>query len=109
MQETLTLNTQEQKRVGVLNRILAGQLSAAEAAVWLKLSLRQVQRMLPTYREEGVAAVINGNRGRRPNHLIKPEVRPQVIMLAQTTEHGCIQQHRRDLLEEREGDEPLTN
>jgi predicted HTH domain antitoxin len=53
MQETVTLNTQEQKRVMVLNRILAGQLSVAEAAALLHLSLRQVQRILATYREEG--------------------------------------------------------
>jgi hypothetical protein len=38
MTETLTLNTHEQKRVMVLNRILAGQLSAAEAAAVLNLS-----------------------------------------------------------------------
>ncbi len=97
MQETLTLNAQEQKRVGVLNRILAGQLSAAEAAVLLRLSQRQVQRILATYREEGVAAVVHGNRRRKPKHRINLELRQQVIMLAQTTEQGCTQQHRRDL------------
>lgn len=103
MQETVTLNTQEQKRVMVLNRVLAGQLSAAEAAVLLKLSQRQVQRILATYREEGVAAVVHGNRGRKPKHSISQEVRQQVIMLAQTTYQGCNQQHLRDLLAEREG------
>jgi hypothetical protein len=40
MQETLALNTQEQKRVLVLNRNLEGQLSTAEAAPLLKLSKR---------------------------------------------------------------------
>ncbi len=34
MKEMITLNTQEQKRVMVLNQILAGHLSAAEAAPW---------------------------------------------------------------------------
>ena len=46
MKETITLNTQEQKRVMVLNRILAGELSAAEAAPLLNVSMRQVQRIL---------------------------------------------------------------
>jgi transposase len=103
MQETLTLNAQEQKRVMVLNRILAGQLSAAEAAALLHVSQRQVQRILATYREEGVAAVVHGNRGRKPKHSISLGVRQQVMMLAQTTYAGCNQQHLRDLLEEREG------
>ncbi len=91
------MNTQEQKWVGVLNRILAGQLSAAETAVLPKLSRRQVQRILATYREEGVAAVVHGNRGCKPKHHISLEVRQQLIMPAQTTEQGCTQQHRRDL------------
>ena len=38
MQETVTLDPQEQKRVLVLNQILAGHLSAAEAALWLHIS-----------------------------------------------------------------------
>lgn len=43
MQETVTLNTHEQKRVVVLKRIQAGQQSVAEAAVLLEMSQRQVQ------------------------------------------------------------------
>jgi transposase len=103
MKEMITLNTQEQKRVMVLNRILAGQLSAAEAAPLLQVSMRQVQRILAAYRKEGAAAVVHGNRDRKPKHSIGDQVRKQVIALAQTTYAGCNQQHLRDLLEEREG------
>jgi transposase len=103
MRETVTLNTQEQKRVMVLNRIVAGQLSAAEAGVLLEKSPRQVQRILAAYRKEGIAAVAHGNRGRKPVHTIRADVRNQVIALATTTYAGCNQQHLRDLLEEREG------
>ncbi len=87
----------------VLNRILAGQLSAAEAAALLQLSQRQVQRILAAYRKEGVAAVVHGNRGRKPIHTMSAQACQQVITLAQTTYQGCNQQHLRDLLEEREG------
>ncbi len=103
MRETLTLNTQEQKRVMVLNRILEGQLSVAEAAPLLNRSHRQVQRMLAAYRKEGAAAVVHGNRGRKPIHTISVQVHKQVIALVQTTYQGCNQQHLRDLLAEREG------
>jgi transposase len=103
MKETVTLNTQEQKRLLVLNRILAGQLSMAEASVLLKLSHRQVQRILAAYRKEGAAAVVHGNRGRKPTHRIGDEVRQQVIALAREPYQGCNQQHLRDLLAEREG------
>jgi len=99
----VTLNTQEQKRVMVLNRIVAGQLSLAEAGVLLELSARQVQRILAAYRKEGIAAVAHGNRGRKPVHTIREDVRKQVLALATTTYQGCNQQHLRDLLDEREG------
>ena len=55
MKETITLNTQEQKRVMVLPRLLVGQLTAAEAAVLLSLSERQVRRLYAAYRKEGAA------------------------------------------------------
>ena len=103
MKETVTLNTQEQKRVMVLNRILAGQLSTAEAAILLKRSHRQVQRVLAAYRKEGAAAVIHGNRGRKPIHRIGDDVRKLVMALARGPYQGCNQQHLRDLLAERDG------
>jgi transposase len=103
MKETITLNTQEQKRVMVLNRLLVGQLTAAEAAVLLSLSERQVRRLSAAYRKEGAAALAHGNRGRKPVRTISEEVRHQVIELAMTTYAGCNYQHLRDLLAERDG------
>jgi len=96
MRETLTWNTHEQKQVMILNRILAGQLSVAEAAARLHRSHRQVQRMLAAYRKEGAAAGVHGNRGRKPKQAISSVVRQWVIVLAQTTYQGCNQQHLRD-------------
>jgi transposase len=103
MKETVTLNTQEQKRMMVLNRLLVGQLTAAEAAVLLSLSERQVRRLCAAYRKEGAAALAHGNRGRKPGRTISEEVRRQVIRLASTTYTGCNYQHLRDLLAERDG------
>lgn len=103
MQETLTLNTHEQKRMLVLNRLLEGHLSTAEAAPLLKLSKRQVQRILAAYRKEGAAALVHGNRGRSPSHRIDEATRQRIVALAQTTYAGANYQHLRDLLEEREG------
>lgn len=103
MKETVTLNTQDQQRLLVLNRILAGHLSVAEAAPILEVTERQMWRILAAYRKEGAAAIVHGNRGRSPSHRISDEVRRQVIALAQGPYRGCNQQHLRDLLEERDG------
>ena len=97
------MNIQEQKRGMVLNRLLVGQLTAAEAAVLLSLSERQVRRLLAAYRKEGAAALAHGNRGRKAVQAISEEVRHQVIERATTTYAGCNYQHLRDLLAEREG------
>ncbi len=102
-EETITLNTQEQKRAMVLNRIQAGQLSVAQGAGVLDLSARHVRRILAAYEKEGPAVLAHGNRGRKPAHRISEPVRAQVVDLAQTKYQGCNQQHLRDLLQEREG------
>ena len=101
-EKTVTLNTQEQKRVLILNRIQSGQLSVGQAAPLLEVSERHVRRILAAYRKEGVAALAHGNRGRQPKQTIPPEVRRQVLSLAGTTYAGCTVSHLRDLLAERE-------
>jgi transposase len=103
METSITLNRDEQKRLLVLNAVLAGHSTVAEAAASLGLSLRQVRRVLAAYRKEGAAALAHGNRGRRPVHTTAREVAEQVVRLAQTTYVGYNQQHLRDLLAEREG------
>jgi transposase len=103
MEASITLNSNEQKRWLVLNAVVAGQSTGAEAAASLGLSARQVRRVLAAYRKEGAAALAHGNRGRRPAHATSAEVGQQVVTLAQTTYRGCNQQHLRDLLAEREG------
>ena len=54
MQETVTLNTQDQQRVLVLNQILEGHLRTTEAAALLNKSKRQGQPLVAAYRKEGV-------------------------------------------------------
>jgi transposase len=103
MEASIILNGNEQKRLLVLNAVVAGQSTVAEAAASLGLSQRQVRRVLAAYREEGAATLAHGNRGRRPVHATTQEVARHVVALAQTTYVGCNQQHLRDLLAEREG------
>ena len=72
MWETVVLKGTEQQRLVVLNRVLMGDLTAAEAATALGRSVRQVRRMLAAYRKEGAAALAHGNRGRTPAHALAP-------------------------------------
>jgi len=103
MKETLTLNSQDQQRITILNQLLGGELSNAQAASLLKCSERHVYRMKAGYGAKGVAAMVHGNRGRVSHRRISAEVRAQVVTLASGRYGGCNQHHLRDLLEEREG------
>lgn len=103
MWETVSLNGADQQRLVVLNRVLVGDLTAAEAAGALGRSVRQVRRMLAAYRKEGAAALAHGNRGRTPAHALDPALGQRVIALARTRYAGCNDTHLSELLAEREG------
>ncbi len=102
MKEWITLNGKEQRRVLVISRIECGELTAAQAAGLLTLSVRQVRRLSRAFRQDGAAGLAHGNRGRPPSHALPVAVREQVVRLAQTTYAGCNDSHLTDLLAERE-------
>ena len=54
----MTLDQRAQQRLYVLNHVLAGELSATEAAGYLQVSLRTVRRLLARYRGDEVAAAL---------------------------------------------------
>src|SRR2546423_11605193 len=103
MGETVVLRGVEQQRLVVLNRVLMGDLTAAEAAAVLERSVRQVRRMLAAYRKEGAAALAHGNRGRTPANALSNEVRQRVVELARTKYVGCNQQQMSELVAQHEG------
>jgi transposase len=103
MKDSVTLTMQEQKRLLVLNRMERGEMTAADAAGVLEVSVRQVRRLVATYRTDGASALAHGNRGRTLRHATATAVRQQVLTVASTTYADTNDQHLRDLLEEREG------
>ena len=87
----------------MLQRVEAGTLGLAEAAVLVGVGERQLRRLLAAYREEGVRAVVHGNRGRRPVHAHPPELRETILGLATGQYLGVNHSHLSELLAEREG------
>jgi transposase len=103
MKETLTLNSEEQRRLLILNQIERGVITVTEAAELMGVSVRQIHRLRAAYREAGAAALVHGNRGRPPTHALDPALRQRVVTLAQTTYADCNHQQMSELLGEREG------
>lgn len=103
MRETVTLTRQEEQRFAVIAQVDCGHLTAVEAAEVLRLSERQVRRILAAYRKEGAAALAHGNRGRQPVHTIGAAVRQQVSELARTRYPDLNDTHLTEKLAEEEG------
>jgi transposase len=103
MGDGLTLTTKDERRVEVLNRILAGLLTVQEGAPLLGVGERQARRLLAAYREEGPRGIVHGNRGRSPAHAVPQELRDQLRVLATGTYAGVNHSHLAELLAEREG------
>jgi hypothetical protein len=79
----LQLNARDRDRLVVLRQIHGGQLSVSEGSRRLKLSLRQVRRMLRRFEKEGDASVIHRGRGKRSNRRRPESVRARVLERAQ--------------------------
>lgn len=94
----MTLTVRDQRRAVALNRVLAGEWTQVEAAVVLGLSVRQVRRVLARYQADGPAALVHGNRGRRPAHTLDPAVRQRVQELARGRSAGLGDHHLTDKL-----------
>lgn len=103
MKELVTLNKKEQRRLMVLNEVERGVLVGWQAAEVLGLSLRQVRRLVAAYRKEGAAGLAHGNRGRKPRHALRADVKEDVVALADSKYTGFNTQHFTELLVEREG------
>lgn len=103
MKEGVTLNSKEQKRLMVLNEVMAGRLTGQEAAELLGVSLRQTRRLLGRYRQEGAAALAHGNRGRLPVNKLATEVEQEIVRLARAEYHDYNDQHFTEELADEHG------
>ena len=81
----LTLTTKEQTRIQVLNGVIEGKVTVAEASGLMGVSEPHAWRLLAAYRGEGPAAVAHGNRGRKPATTTCPQTREKVRELADAT------------------------
>src|SRR3989337_3203824 len=101
IRETITVTQKEHHRVHLLTRVQHGTLQAGAAAQLLGLSLRHLRRLLARLRQQGLAALAHGNRGRPSARRLAATIRARVLTLARTTYAGANDHHLTDLLQER--------
>ena len=83
--------------------MLEYQLPTAQAAEVLGISERQVRRVLAAYQREGAAALVHGNRGRKPRNTVPEATSAAVVTLASEKYIGFNHSHLTEVLAEREG------
>ncbi len=62
----------------VIAKVEANKLTRFEAETLLQVSGRTLRRYLTNYREEGIAFIRHGNRGRAPKNKLAPELKRRV-------------------------------
>src|SRR2546425_671778 len=101
--ETLTMSRKEGPRAGLLKAAMAGQISNAQVAVALRLSVRHVQRLKVRYRADGAAGLRHRLRGRPSARGLPATLRRRARELLQTTYRDVNDCHAAEKLREVEG------
>src|SRR4030067_413362 len=98
MRARVTLNRKDQTRAKVLALLGERRCTAKEAAELLGVSRRHLFRLQRAYREDGVAALAHGNRGRKPAHALPEALRAEVVQIAEKHDPGYNHTHLHEQL-----------
>lgn len=96
------LRVMEQIKYGTIKNLVDNNGNKQRAAIKLRISLRQVNRLIQIYKTKGKADFIHGNRGRLPKKTISQEIKDKIINLYKTKYYGANFKHFQELLKEYE-------
>lgn len=88
MDTLLEMSAKEISRFEVMQRVSRKEMSQKEAARMLRLSVRQIKRLLKMYRQKGAAGLVSKHRGRKGNNCLAQEVKKQALSLLKTKYKG---------------------
>jgi transposase len=86
--ELLKMSTKELSRLEVMQRLVEKRMSQKEAASVLGVSVRQVKRLLRTYRREGAKGLVSKRRGRASNNQLAEGTRQKALDLLKSKYQG---------------------
>jgi len=79
--DVIMMRVKELERVGIIERVLSGELTQKSGAELAALSERQIQRIVKRIRKEGMKGICHKGRGKRSNRKLAKEVRQKVMDL----------------------------
>lgn len=77
------LTSSEQEKLAVLTASINQEITNAQAAKQLRLSVRQVQRLKAAIKREGASGIVHKLKGKSGNHRIVAETKERVLSLIQ--------------------------
>lgn len=84
----ITMSAREVDRLGVINRLIGGQIVAREASEQLNLSVRHIKRLKKRVKKQGAKGLIHQNRGRDSNNRLNKDLVEKILTLVKTTYVG---------------------
>jgi len=103
MKGLISLNGKEAHRARVMEQVAAGTVTLKEAARFMNVSYRQAKRIHGRWRQDGLAGLSHGNRGREVGHALAPELAAIILALHDEVYRDFNDTHFTEALREREG------
>jgi transposase len=97
------MTIKELKRAHVLQEVENGRMTGVAAAEVLRVSERQVRRLLRTYREKGAVGLAHGNRGKASKRRMDEQTRERIVGLIDKDYRDYNTLHLQEELEEEHG------
>jgi len=88
METLLSMSTKELSRLEVMQRLWNKQMSQKEAGEILRLSTRQIKRLLKRYKKQGAAGLILKHRGPQAANRLSESVKKRALDLLRTKYKG---------------------
>ena len=84
MKEGIRVTERDWLRIDLVRQAAEGTMSALQVGNALTLSVRQVRRLISTFRQKGAEGLIHGNRGKASARRLSEEIKGKVIELLGT-------------------------
>ncbi|MGI6509459.1 MAG: ISNCY family transposase [Erysipelotrichaceae bacterium] len=96
------LNMKEQNKYVVIKELVDRKGNKRSAAKKLSLSIRQINRLIKIYKEQGKSGFLHKNRNRQPINSLPQELTDYIVKLYRDVYQDFNFAHFRDMLEDRE-------
>jgi transposase len=97
------MTLEELKRLELIQRAESRMMTVHQASLELSLSLRQLRRLIKSYRLKGAAGLVHGNRGKSSPHRLSPELELRITELIRNNYRDYNTLHLCQVLKETHG------